>query len=74
MSSVFVGRRADRIAVLVSLGGITAIAWSLTVQLAGGMRMPAGSMDMASAMPSAGRQFVLVSVMWAAMMVGMMVP
>ncbi len=31
-------------------------------------------MGMASAMPSAGRQFVLVSAMWAAMMVGMMVP
>lgn len=74
MSSVFVGRRADRTAVFVSLAGITAIAWTLTVQLTAGMPMPAGSMDLASAMPSAGRQLVLVSGMWAAMMVGMMVP
>jgi predicted metal-binding membrane protein len=74
MSSVFVGRRADRTAVFVSLAGITAIAWTLTVQLTAGMPMPAGSMDLAAAMPSAGRQLVLVSGMWAAMMVGMMVP
>jgi predicted metal-binding membrane protein len=74
MSSVFVGRRADRIAVFASLAAVTAIAWFLTVRLAGGMSMSAGPMDMASAMPSAGRQLGLVSGMWAAMMVGMMVP
>ena len=74
MSSLSVRRRADRTAVFASLAGITAIAWTLTVQLAGGVSMPTESMDMASAMPSAGRQFVLVTVMWAAMMVGMMVP
>jgi predicted metal-binding membrane protein len=44
------------------------------VQLAGGMSMPAGPMETPSAMSSPGRQFVLVSAMWAAMMVGMMVP
>lgn len=74
MSSVSVGRRADRTAVLVGLAGITAVAWILTVRFAGDMSMPAGSMDMASAMPSAGSQLLLVFAMWAAMMVGMMVP
>ncbi|HUG85098.1 MAG TPA: DUF2182 domain-containing protein, partial [Euzebya sp.] len=59
---------------VVSLAAVTALAWFLTVRLAGGMSMAAGSMDTASAMPSAGRHFGLVSVMWAAMMVGMMVP
>jgi predicted metal-binding membrane protein len=74
MSSVSVRRRVDRTAILVSVAGITAVAWTLMVQLAAGMSLPAASMEMAAAMPSAGSPFVLVSGMWAAMMVGMMVP
>lgn len=70
MSSVLVGRRADRTAVYVGLAGLTTIAWISTVRLAGGMAVPAGSMDMAPAMPSVGGQLVVASVMWAAMMTG----
>lgn len=73
-SSVRLSQRVDRAAVLGSLAGITVIAWMFTVQIAGSMSMPAGAMDMASAMPSGGVQLVLVAAMWAAMMVGMMVP
>jgi predicted metal-binding membrane protein len=60
--------------VVASLAVITAIGWFVAVQLAAGMTMPVGSMDMAAAMPPVGPQFVLVAAMWAAMMVGMMVP
>lgn len=77
-ASVTRARRADRTAVLVALAGLTAVAWVLTVQLAGGMSMGAGSMDMARAVPAAmlsgGPSLLLVTGMWAAMMVGMMVP
>ena len=70
MSSVSLRRRVDRTAVLMGLAAVTVVAWLLTVQLAGGMSMPAGTMEM----PSAGGRFALMSAMWAAMMVGMMVP
>ena len=72
--SVAVGRGADRIAVVVGLAGVTTVAWALTVQFAAGMSMPDGTMPMASAMPAAGPSLLLVTGMWAAMMVGMMVP
>lgn len=72
--TVSVGRRADRVAVFAGLAGVTAVAWVLTVRFAGGMSMPDGSMDMASGMPSGGPGLLLVTGMWAAMMVGMMVP
>jgi predicted metal-binding membrane protein len=67
-------RRTDRAAVGAGLAGTTAIAWIATVQLAGGSAMSVDSMDMASTMPSSGPHLALVSAMWAAMMVGMMVP
>ena len=73
MNSVLVGRRVDRTAAYVGLSGVTAVAWIVTAQLAAGMRTPVEPMDMASAMPSTG-QFLLTAAMWAAMMVGMMVP
>lgn len=73
-ASASMARRADRAAVLVALAALTAVAWVLTVQLAGGMGMPAGPMVMAPVMPSVGPSFLLVTGMWAAMMVGMMVP
>jgi predicted metal-binding membrane protein len=69
-----VGWRADRIAVVAGLAGISSAAWILTVQLAGGMNMSDGSMATASSMPTAGPSLLLVTAMWAAMMVGMMVP
>jgi len=77
MVGVLARRRVDRTAVVVSLAGVTAIAWIVTVQLAAGMRMPMDSMDsmdMGAPMPSVGHQFLLAFAMWAAMMVGMMVP
>jgi predicted metal-binding membrane protein len=74
MNSVLVGRRTDQTAVYVGLGGVTAVAWIVTVQLSAGMRTLADSVDMAAAMPSAGWQLLLTAGMWAAMMVGMMVP
>lgn len=64
--------RADRTAVLVSLAAVTAVAWAATVRLAGGMAMPAEMTAMA--MPPADHRLLLVAAMWAAMMVGMMVP
>ncbi|MGI8873285.1 MAG: DUF2182 domain-containing protein [Egibacteraceae bacterium] len=73
MASVAVTRRADRAAVYAGLAAVTAIAWVLTVRFSGGMVMPAAPMDMASAMPPAA-SLLLVSAMWVAMMVGMMVP
>jgi predicted metal-binding membrane protein len=74
MGSVMIGRRVDRTAVLVGLAAVTAIAWILMVQISAGMSMPSGPMDMGADMPVMGQEFVLVLAMWAAMMVGMMVP
>ena len=74
MNSALMGRRVDRTAVVASLAAVTAVAWIVTVQLTAGMQMHVESMDMASTMPSAGHQLLLASAMWAAMMVGMMVP
>ena len=66
--------RSDRTAVLAALAGTTAIAWIGTVRLATGSTMAVDSMDMTSTMPSSRPQLALVCAMWAAMMVGMMVP
>lgn len=74
MAGVALGRRADRTAVIGSLAVVSAIAWALTMRFAAGMPMPAGATEMASAMPRAAVPLPLVSAMWAAMMVGMMVP
>lgn len=74
MTKLSVRRRVDRTGVVAGLAGTSAIAWVLTVQLARGSGMPVASMDMASAMPSTQPPFLFVSAMWAAMMVGMMVP
>jgi len=73
-ASASVGLRADRVAVFGGLVVVTTVAWVLTVQLAGAMGMPDGTMDPASAMPSAGPSLLLATGMWAAMMIGMMVP
>ncbi len=78
MDSLVAGRRADRTAVIGSLVAITALAWVVTLQLANGMKMPSGGAEMSTAMstamPTVGAQLLLASTMWAAMMVGMMVP
>lgn len=74
MDSVLLGRRADRAAVLAGLAAVTAVAWVFTVQLAGAMSLPNGPMEMDTPTPSTASQLLLVSAMWAAMMVGMMVP
>ncbi len=75
MTSISVGRRVDVAAVVGSLAAVTAIAWFLTIRLVDGMMtMPAGPMQMAPSLPSPGSGFAVVAAMWAAMMVGMMVP
>jgi predicted metal-binding membrane protein len=74
MSNVAVARRADVTAVVASLAAITGIAWVFTVRLAAGMSMPAGAMETSPVMPSPGGHALVVTAMWAAMMVGMMVP
>lgn len=73
-SGVFLGRRIDVTAVISSIAAVTAIAWVLTVELAAGMSMPAGPMDTAQAMMPPASRVLVVPAMWAAMMVGMMVP
>jgi predicted metal-binding membrane protein len=74
MNNVVLGQRADRTAVYLGLAGVAAVGWAVTVRLAAGMRLPEDPAEMASAMPSAGTQLLLTAAMWAAMMVGMMVP
>lgn len=74
MDSALVGRRLDRTAVYVGMAGVTAVAWVVTVQLTAAMQMPVEPMDLAAVMPSTARQLALTAAMWAAMMVGMMVP
>ncbi|MBL4691595.1 MAG: DUF2182 domain-containing protein [Rhodospirillales bacterium] len=69
--------RRDHLAVLFSLTGITVLAWLYLLDMSFGMEDMAG---MGSAMIKAtdtswtGRDFVLMFLMWAVMMVGMMVP
>lgn len=66
--------RRDFVAIIISLGGITLLAWLYLVSMAGHMSMPEGGM-MAMKMPvwDAG-YFLMMFLMWAIMMVGMMVP
>jgi predicted metal-binding membrane protein len=70
--------RRDRMVVLTSLAGVTALAWVYLFLLAGDMSdMPAtmsSGMAMAQAQPWSGVDFVLMFLMWAVMMVGMMLP
>lgn len=63
------GLRKDRVAVLLGLGGITALAWAYTVRAAADM---GGGMH--GAYPWGAGETVLMSVMWVAMMIAMMVP
>lgn len=74
MTSISIGRRADLTAVVVSLAAVTAIGWAVMLRLTAGMSMSTAPMGMPSAMPAPGRPLLLVAAMWAAMMVGMMVP
>jgi len=66
----------DRIAVLVGLGGVTALAWTYLVLMA--QRMgdmgAVGTMDSMALRPWTATDFGLMFLMWAVMMVGMMVP
>lgn len=66
----------DRIAVLASLGGVTAIAWAYLVLMAAGMD-GMQAMGSASAMEIrawSAHDWALMFLMWAVMMVGMMLP
>jgi len=65
--------RRDRIAILTSIGGITALAWLYLAVAAAGMS------DMDPAMPMGVHRwtpldFALMFLMWTVMMVGMMLP
>ena len=78
-SSVPALPRRDKIAILLSLSGVTLLAWASLLDIAAGMdKMPAMSMSSATQTLMVrvwtGRDFVLMFLMWAVMMVGMMVP
>ena len=68
--------RRDRTAILVSLVGVTLLAWAYLLFLAAGMGdMPmSGPSDMVRVHPWEAIDFLLMFLMWAVMMVGMMVP
>jgi predicted metal-binding membrane protein len=69
-------RRRDRIAILSALAATTVIAWAYLVKLALGMEAM-GEMALPEAMqicPWSARDFGLMFLMWAVMMVGMMLP
>ena len=67
--------RRDRRTILLSLAGVTAIAWVYLIAAASGME-GAGSepMDMMRMRPWSALDFLLTLLMWAIMMVAMMVP
>ncbi len=65
--------RRDRIAILLSLAGVTALAWVYLFRIAGGMT-DTDPMIMVQMQPWGSTDFLLVLLMWAIMMVGMMVP
>lgn len=68
--------RANRTATVAALAAVTIVAWLLTMQVASTMRASSASMEngMGTATPWTSQHLWLVSAMWAAMMVGMMVP
>lgn len=74
MSSLAAARRVDVAAVAVSLVVVSGLASVVTVRLAAGTSMPGGAMGMAAALPSTDGSALVVLAMWAAMMVGMMMP
>jgi predicted metal-binding membrane protein len=65
--------RRDRIAILLSLAGVTALAWVYLFRTAGGMT-DTDPMNMVQMHAWGLTDFLLVLLMWAIMMVGMMVP
>ena len=65
--------RRDRIAILLSLGGVTALAWVYLFRITGGMT-DTDPMNMVQMHAWGPTDFLLVLLMWAIMMVGMMVP
>jgi len=65
--------RRDRMAILVSLGAVTALSWVYVVLMARGMHdMPMAAMIQVHAWTLL--DFLLMFLMWAVMMVGMMLP
>ena len=64
--------KRDRVVVATGLTLITVLAWGYTIYLANDMAMM--SREMAMMRPWSARDFVLMYVMWAVMMVAMMVP
>ncbi|MEN8183293.1 MAG: DUF2182 domain-containing protein [Myxococcota bacterium] len=67
-------RLRDRRAVLAALAGVTLLAWIYLVILAQRMGEMPGMEGMLALRPWTGLDFALMLLMWAAMMVGMMVP
>jgi predicted metal-binding membrane protein len=67
--------RRDRIAILISLFGITLLAWVYLIVMALSMDEMSMTADgMMRIRPWSGLDFLLMFLMWAVMMVGMMVP
>lgn len=67
--------RRDRVAIVVGLGGVTALAWLYLIMMALAMGDREMSPDVVLRIkPWAGVDFLLMFLMWAVMMVGMMVP
>lgn len=69
--------KRDRAVVLVSLGGLTGLAWIYLVVLAGNMGDVSAGDGVMAAMalrPWTALDFVLMFLMWVVMMMGMMVP
>ncbi len=67
--------RRDRTAILVGLGGVTALAWLYLILMA--LAMDGSGMGPDAVLgikPWTGVDFLLMFLMWAVMMVGMMVP
>jgi len=64
----------DRAAILVSLVGMTVLAWLYLIRTAAAMTSGSGPMDMAALRGWSPMDAFLVFLMWAVMMVGMMVP
>ncbi len=74
LGTVVRSARVDRTAVVGSLAAVTVAAWAVMIALSHSMRMPSAVATMPMAMPTVGHQLLLVSAMWSAMMVAMMVP
>jgi len=73
-SAIGAAFRRDRIAVVVAIVLLTALAWAYTFRLARDSMPMSGAMAMPNMMPWSATDFGFMFVMWAVMMVAMMLP